>query len=147
MNKWKLGSTLDLTSRNPMWWSKWRWWRSIMCSGGVGESNWPNKFVTSIGDEVDDLTRTLDIEEITTEFDENKVENDDRNCTRGRFAKNLVMGEHERSGHGYSTYLGVEILLQTSVNGGEKNVGDDRHDYEGLRQRTGKGRRSSGPGI
>jgi len=39
----------------------------------MSEKNTPNKFVTSICDKVDDLTGTLDIKKVTTEFDKNKV--------------------------------------------------------------------------
>jgi len=33
------------------------------------------------------------------------------------------------------THLGVEVLFQTFVNGSEKDVGDNGHDCQGMRER------------
>jgi len=59
----------------------------------IPEKNTPNKFVTSICEQVDDLTGPVDIKKVTTEFDKNKVQNKDSNCAGGGLAEDLVMGE------------------------------------------------------
>lgn len=91
----------------------------ITLSDRKGRSMWdvgdylPNKLVTSVRDEINDLTWTLDIEQVTSTFDEQKVEQDDDKGAGSRCTENLW----------------VKAFLETRLEGCYKNVGNESHDY------------------
>jgi hypothetical protein len=54
--------------------------------------NLPNKLVTAISDYINDLSRALNVEYITAQFDKAEIQEYNSRCTRGRFTENLKKG-------------------------------------------------------
>lgn len=72
----------------------------------------PNELITSVRDEIYDLTWALDIEQVTSTFHEEEVEQDYDDGTRCRCAKNLW----------------VKAFLKTGLEGCYEDIGYEGHD-------------------